>query len=259
MTTASHIRGSLARRTLARRSLLLGTTTLLLGGCLTSPIVGNAFNVVKAQLFGYPDLPLPRSTIAKLPYASMTARIGGGPQALLLLARSQGREQHWISGLDRSVLALSGGRVVKTFGFPENLKNTRNQGPDPVDRGLHKLSRPKPRGQTGQAESPLQPAQPHQPVRHSRYIDLDLGPTQAPYYGLVIDSEFHSLGPRKVRIVELEFDTILVREQNSARSLNWKFENLYWVDPADGFVWKSIQHIARSFPPVQFEVLKPPA
>jgi len=258
MTTASHIRGSLvrgslARRSLARRSLLLGTSTLLLGGCLTSPIIGNAFNVVKAQLFGYPDLPLPRSTIAKLPYASMTARIGGGPQALLLLARSQGREQHWISGLDRSVLALSGGRVVKTFGFPENLKNTRNQGPDPVDRGLHKLARPEPGGQTGQAETPPQP------VRHSRYIDLDLGPKQAPYYGLVIDSEFHSLGPRKVRIVELEFDTILVREQNSARSLNWKFENLYWVDPADGFVWKSVQHIARSFPPVQFEILKPPA
>ncbi len=247
------MRGSLARRSLARRSLLLGTSTLLLGGCLTSPIIGNAFNVVKAQLFGYPDLPLPRSTIAKLPYASMTARIGGGPQALLLLARSQGREQHWISGLDRSVLALSGGRVVKTFGFPENLKNTRNQGPDPVDRGLHKLARPEPGGQTGQAETPPQP------LRHSRYIDLDLGPKQAPYYGLVIDSEFHSLGPRNVRIVELEFDTILVREQNSARSLNWKFENLYWVDPADGFVWKSVQHIARSFPPVQFEILKPPA
>ena len=254
MTTASHIRGSLARR-----SLLLGTTTLLLGGCIASPIFGSAFNVVKAQLFGYPNLPLPRSTIAKLPYASMTARIGSGPQALLLLARSQGREQHWISGLDRSVLALSGGRVVKTFGFPENLKNTRNQGPDPVDRGLHKLPRPKPRGQTGQAEPPLQPAQPPQPVRHSRYIDFDLGPKQAPYYGLVIDSEFHSLGPRKVRIVGLEFNTILIREQNSARSLNWKFENLYWVDPADGFVWKSIQHIARSFPPVQFEILKPPA
>jgi len=256
MTTASHIRGSPAHASLARRSLLLGTTTLLLGGCLTSPIIGNAFNVVKAQLFGYPDLPLPRSTIAKLPYASMTARIGGGPQALLLLARSQGREQHWISGLDRSVLALSGGRVVKTFGFPENLKNTRNQGHDPVDRALHKLPRPEPWGQAGQTG---QPEPPRQPVRHSRYIDLDLGPAMAPYYGLVIDSEFHSLGPRKVRIVELEFDTILVREQNSARSLNWKFENLYWVDPADGFVWKSIQHIARSFPPVQFEILKPPA
>jgi hypothetical protein len=214
--------------------LLLGGSCLLLDGCITSPIIGNAFDVAKAQVFGHPDLPLRRSTIAKLPYASMTARVGEGPQALLLLARSQGDEQHWISGLDRSVLALRGGRVVKTFGFPENLKDTRSDSIDPVDRLLHKLT---------------------QPVRHTRYLDLDVGP----HYGLVVDSVFESLGPRKVRIVELDFDTILVREQNVARTLNWRFENLYWVDPVDGFVWKSRQSIARGFSPVQFEILKPPA
>ncbi|MBT3536865.1 MAG: YjbF family lipoprotein [Rhodospirillaceae bacterium] len=217
-----------------RRTLLLGGAGLLLGNCATSPILGNAVDLVKAQVFGHPDLPLRRSTVAKLPYASMTARVGTGPQALLLLARSQGDEQHWISGLDRSVLALRGGRVVKTFGFPENLKNTRADQIDPVDRLLHKLT---------------------EPVRHTRYIDLDLGSN----FGLTIDSVFERIGPKKLRIVELDFDTILVRERNSARSVNWKFENLYWVDPADGFVWKSRQVIARSFPPVQFEILKPPA
>ncbi|MBT4686614.1 MAG: hypothetical protein HOB72_00905 [Rhodospirillaceae bacterium] len=230
-------RRSLAQRSLARRSLLLGSAIPLLAGCLTSPIVGNALDVAKTQMFGHPDLPLQRRTVTKLPYASMTARVGSGPQALLLLARSQGSEQHWVSGLDRSVLALNGGRVVKTFGFPENLKNTRAQGPDPVAGELHKLD------------------QTTQPVRHTRYIDLDLGP----HYGLVIDSIFQSLGPRKIRIVELEFNTILIREQNSARTLNWTFENLYWVDPADGFVWKSRQVIARSFKPVTFQILKPPA
>jgi hypothetical protein len=221
-----------------RRSFLLGGVSLLpsllLAGCITSPIIGNAFDVAKAQVFGHPDLPLRRATIARLPYASMTARIGDGPQALLLLARSQGDEQHWISGLDRSVLALRGGRVVKTFGFPENLKDTRADSIDPVDRLLHRLT---------------------QPLHHTRYLDLDVGP----HYGLVIDSVFESLGPRKVRIVELDFDTILVREQNIARTLNWRFENLYWVDPADGFVWKSRQVIARGFAPVHFQILKPPA
>ncbi len=213
---------------------MLAVGSLLLGGCANSPAISNALDVAKVQVFGHPDLPLRRSTIAKLPYASMTARVGKGPQALLLLARSDGEEQHWISGLDRSVLALRGGRVVRTFGFPENLKNTRADEIDPVDRLLHKLT---------------------EPVRHTRYIDLDLGP----HFGLVIDSVFESMGRRKVRIVELDFDTILVREKNSARTLNWRFDNLYWVDPADGFVWKSRQVIARSFPPVHFEILKPPA
>ena len=217
-----------------RRSFMLAGGSLLLGGCANSPAISNALDVAKVQVFGYPDLPLRRSTIAKLPYASMTARVGKGPQALLLLARSDGEEQHWISGIDRSVLALRGGRVVRTFGFPENLKNTRADEIDPVDRLLHKLT---------------------DPIRHTRYIDLDLGA----HFGLVIDSVFESLGRRKVRITELDFDTILVREKNVARTLNWRFDNLYWVDPADGFVWKSRQVIARSFPPVHFEILKPPA
>ena len=217
-----------------RRSVLLGCVGLLLGSCVKSPIVGNAFNVAKTTIFGHPNLPLQRSTITKIPYASMTARVGSGPQALLLLARQQGDEQHWISGLDRSVLALRGGRIVRTFGFPENLKATRQHGADPVNHSLHKLKTP---------------------IKGVRYIDLDLGSR----FSLAIDSIFESLGERKIRIVELDFQTILIREKNSARSLNWHFQNLYWVDPEDGFVWKSQQVIARSFPPVQFEILKPPA
>ena len=216
-----------------RRSVLFGCASLLLGGCTRSPIIGNAFGVVKTQIFGYPGLSLQRSAVTKLPYASMTARVGSGPQALLLLARQKGGEQHWISSLDRSVLTLRGGRVVRTYGFPENLKDTRHNEFDPVNRLLHKLT---------------------EPVTHTRYIDLDLGS----HFGLAIDSMFESLGHRTVRIVELDFETILVREKNTARTLNWQFENLYWVDPVDGFVWKSRQVIARSFPPVHFEILKPP-
>ena len=227
----------LSTKQMNRRALLLGgagAAVAGLSGCVTSPIVGNAYEVAKSGIFGFPDIGLQRKTVASLPYASMLARIGKGPQALLLLARTQGEEQHWVSGLDRSVLTLQGGRVVKTFGFPENLKNTRADEIDPVDRLLHKLTAP---------------------VRHTRYIDLDVGA----HYGLVVDSVFESLGPQKVKIVELDFDTILVRERNSARTLNWEFENLYWVDPADGFVWKSRQTIARTFPAVDFSILKPPA
>ena len=217
-----------------RRSFIFGGIGLLLGSCIKSPVIGNAFNVAKATIFGHPDIPLKRNTITKLPYASMTARVGNGPQALLLYARQMNEEQHWISGVDRSVLALRGGRIVRTFGFPENLKETRYEGVDPVNRSLHKLE--------GRVES-------------ARYIDLDL----SSFFNLAIESIFESLGPRKIRIVELDFETILIREINICNTLRFQFENLYWVDPEDGFVWKSRQVIARSFPPVHFEILKPPA
>jgi hypothetical protein len=65
---------------------------------------------------------------------------------------------------------------------------------------------------------------------------LDVGPQ----YGLVTDSIFESLGSQKLRTAELEFDTILVRQQNVARTLNWRFKNLFYADPVAGFVWKSM-------------------
>ena len=64
---------------------------------------------------------------------------------------------------------------------------------------------------------------------------------------------------QKIVILDLDFDTILIREKSSARAVNWKFENLYWVDIYDGFVWKSRQHFVRGLPPMEIEVLKPPA
>jgi len=221
-----------SRNRISRRSLLATGLCLLTAGC-ENPLYSNAYDIAKTQLFGHPDLPLKRDTIGKLPYASMTARVGRGPQALLILGRISGDEQHWISGVDRSVLALRGGRVVRTFGFPENLKNTRSPYEDPVDRLLHRLDRP---------------------VDHLRYIDLD----KDGFYALPIDSRFERIGERKITILEIEFDTILVRERNAARLVKWEFENLYWVDPGDGFVWQSHQYIARSFPPVAYQVLKPP-
>jgi len=219
---------------LSRRSVLATGAGFLAVGCIESPVIGGAYDVAKAELFGHPDLPIARSTIANLPYASMTARIGDGPQALLILGRVQGDEQHWISGADRSVLALRGGRVVRTFGFPENLRETRSPYDDPVNRLLHLVD---------------------QPVEHLRFVDLE----QAGRSTLPIDSRFERIGDRKISILEIEFETVLVRERNAARTVPWSFENLYWVDPGDGYVWQSRQYIARSFPPVEFQILKPPS
>ena len=78
-------------------------------------------------------------------------------------------------------------------------------------------------------------------------------------YGLIVESTFERMGVEKRTIVELEFDLAMVRERVRARTIDWDHENTYWVDGTDGFVWKSRQHIARSFPPVDIEVLKPPA
>ena len=218
-------------RRMSRRFLLTAGLGAVTAGCVDSPVIKNATQVARNAVVGNPDLPLQRTTVSKLPYASMTARVGKGPQALLILGRIDGREQHWLS-TDRAAVVTRGGRVVRTFGFPENLRETRLAGEDPVDGRLHALSGPAP---------------------FTRHLDLD--PQRQ--YGVPIDSTFETIGEEKIRIVELDFDVIQVKERNVARVIGWEFENLYWVDAGDGFVWRSRQHIARSFPALQYDILKP--
>lgn len=164
----------------------------------------------------------------------MLASSGDGPQVLLILGRSQNAEQHWIAGGDRAAITLKGGRIVKTYGFAENLKQTQSRQPDPVDRFLHRLDKP---------------------LSHVRYIDISEGNQ----FGVPVDSSFERVGEEQVRILEIDFDTILVRERNQARTIRWSFDNYYWVDPVDGYIWKSSQHISRQLPPINYEILKPPA
>lgn len=216
---------------MSRRILLTGGLGLVAAGCVDSPVIKNAAQVARNAVVGNPDLPLQRKTIAKLPYASMTARVGKGPQALLILGRIHGRERHWLS-TDRAAVVTLGGRVVRTFGFPESLRETRLGGEDPVDGHLHALTGPSP---------------------FTRYVDL--APERR--YGVPIDSTFETIGPETIRIVELDFKVIKVRERNAARVIGWEFENLYWVDVGDGFVWRSRQHIARGFPALEYDILKP--
>jgi hypothetical protein len=133
---------------------------------------------------------------------------------------------------DDAVLITENGRVVQTAGFPENLKNTKFTINDPVNRQLH-----------------LPP-----PLKNSfREIDSDFDQR----YGIPIYSEYESVGPRDISIAGINIKTILVKEYNIAKTINWNFTNYYWVDKFDGFVWKSRQKIARSFPPIEIEILKP--
>ncbi len=206
---------------------------MLLSGCGEVPVLSNAGAALRLVAMGRPDTTIPRATISKLPYATMAAKVGRGPRAMLVLGRYEGRDLHWFAG-HSTVIVTRGGRIVKTAGFPENLKDTRAFTADPVDKRLHRLG---------------------EPLSYIRYVDLD----SSRRYGLPIHSRFETLREERITIAEIEFDTVLVRETNQAKTFDWNFVNLYWVDAIDGFVWKSRQHIARTVPGIDIEVLKPAA
>lgn len=161
----------------------------------------------------------------------MAAKIGRGPRGLMILGRIEGQELHWISS-DRIVLVTRYGRVIRTAGLPANLKETRLIDLDPLE-GLRE----------GRFET--------DPFRRL----VDLAPPD--HYQIMVTSNLELLGKESIVIAELLFDTEVFRERCSARDFDWTFENRYWVDPDNGVIWKSIQHIHPDIPPVELELLKP--
>ncbi len=215
---------------------MAGGIGLLAAGCTDSfqvPVLANFPDALRFAVLGQPDIPLKRDDIAKLPYASIAAKIGKGPRSLLVLGRYDGRDLHYLSA-DRVAVVTRDGRLVKTAGLPQNLKATHFTHDDPVAGRLHQLT---------------------ETTRFVRTVDIDAANT----YGMPVVSEFEPLGPVTLTILEIEFETMLARERNTAQTMRWSYDNYYWVDAYDGFVWKSIQHIVRGIPPIEIDVLKPAA
>ena len=213
--------------------LLLALPALFLAACDALPEATQAWKTAELAFQGRPDAPITRSQIEASPYASVRAKMGSSGRVVMVLGRYDAPDLHWISA-DRVAIATRNGRIVKTAGLSENLKNTDFLGPDPVADGLHQLV-----GTTT--------------VR--RLIDIDAGN----HFGVPVTSQLTPQGRETIEVLERTYETIVVRETNVAKILDWEFENYYWVDPDTGFVWKSLQHATPNTPPVELEVLKPAA
>jgi hypothetical protein len=213
-------------------SALLGS----LPGCAELPLVVNASEAIGYAIFGSADAEIDNESISQMPYASLSAKIGSGPRSILVLGKKENGHEYWFSA-DQAVLVTKDGRLIQTAGFPENLKHTAFKGRDPVNRLLHL----KKYGLANQA------------LQSTRNIDVSMGNR----FGIPVRSHYKTIGDREIQIRGIKIKTILVVENNTAFSINWSFNNYYWVDAFDGFIWKSKQHISRNFPPIDIEILKP--
>ncbi len=176
-------------------------------------------------------LPITRAQIEQQPYAMIGVNNGGKRTAIMVLANIRGAELHWISA-DRTIIATRGGRLVRTVGLPENIRETRPLGRDPVVDGLHRTTA----GATAK-----------------RIMDFD----NSERYGRVVESQYRPVERQNVTIADLTYELLLVVEENRIAVEDWDFENKYWVDPITGFVWKSLQYIDPKFSPFEISVLKP--
>ena len=215
----------------ARHFLIVLIIALSLGACKNIAELSEIQKTADFILFGNPDIPVTRAAIEQQPYAAIRARMGRSGQVIMILGRIDGPDLHWISA-DHVAIATRRGRVVETAGLPENLVHTMFSGADPITAVAHRWDTP---------------------VKLRRMIDIEPGT----HYGVTVISTIERIAVEHIEILDFSYETNVLRESAYAAELDWSYDNYYWVDAKTGFVWKSIQHIAPSLVPFQFEILKP--
>lgn len=200
-----------------RRHLLLALPLLLLGlhGC--NDLTRSSVDAMKLALHGKPKVRPSAADVAAKPYYQLQATSPEG-SAVLILGNLDGQRQAWY-GAHGAVIFIERGRVVQTAGLSQNLDGLQLPADDPFARGLQTLTAP---------------------------VSYRLGKDWSPgyRYGVPVDATLTPIGREQISILGTGHDVLRVDEQLSVPSLHYRATNHYWVDPRDGFIWKSEQQVA---------------
>lgn len=217
--TAPKARSAADRMGSARRwrSLWLASPLLLLAmqGC--SDLSRSSFDAAKLAMHRHPHVNPTAAEVAAKPYFQLLATSPDG-SAVLILGNIDGRRQAWY-GTHGVVIFMDHGRVVQTTGLSQNLDGLQLPADDPFVRGLQTLTAP---------------------------VSYRLGKDWSPgyRYGVQVDATLTPAGHEQINILGSSHDVLRVDEQLSAPALHYRAINHYWVDPRDGFIWKSEQQVA---------------
>jgi len=155
--------------------------------------------------------------VAAKPYFQLEAS-GPDGSAVLILGNVDGQRQAWY-GKHGVVVFIDQGRVVQTTGLRQNLDGVQLPANDPFARGLQTLDAP---------------------VTYR--MDKDWSPGYR--YGVPVEATLTPAGHEQVTILDKTRDLLRVDEQIHVPALHVGAINHYWVDPRDGFIWKSEQQVA---------------
>ncbi len=185
-----------------------------------------AFTSIKQFIF-QSDTEIDPELIKSIPYASMLVKIGKGPSALMILESIKNDDYTWVSA-DGVYLVINNGRIIKTYGLPNNLKERLA----PANTWTDKL------------KSDLEY------ISYNSYSPPALN-------NLKVTSKYSLKGEEKINLVFGLKKLQLIEEEIISQEVAWSKLNTYWIDE-DNFVWKSNQYISPKLPNINFEVTKKP-
>jgi hypothetical protein len=158
----------------------------------------------------------------------MLARIGKGPQSLVILYQQQKEVLSWIAA-DRTVMVTRHGRILQTGGLEKGIAATFFVEPDPLP------------GIAARGSAAVH-----------RMIDL-------PYrqqFSVLVTGTLQPEGNETVTILDRTFTTVRYREKITARQIDWEAENLFWIDQSTGTTIKTRQYLTPDLPVIETALTK---
>lgn len=211
-----------------RRSTLALATTGLLSGCAAasrSPFFGTLANFRRSA-----TPPLDPSEIEASPYASMQAWFKGNSKALLVLGEYQANDRLVWYSADKQSLTTWGPFILRVLGLEVSVRDTLLSGPwskdlrSMIDRSVEKAVN----FQT-----------------KSRVVTMR---TRSTFRSADLESISLLNGSRMLRRIE----------EHVVADGAHRFTNVYWIEDASGFCWKSQQLVIPTMTPFNIEITKAP-
>lgn len=208
------MRAGIAIRSRGMTALLVAGL-LMLGGCASNS--QGLLDAVRLSTHRTSTVHPTAASVAARPYFQLQVDAPTG-QAILILGSVEGDLLGWYGKGGQAVFTRDG-VVVRTLGLAQNLDHTRWPRDNPFAHGLQQL-----RG----------------PLPDQRVLDLSPGYR----YGAMLQAQLQPGPLENVDILGTVHRLQRVDEAVHVPALGLKGSNRYWVDPGDGFIWKSRQLIA---------------
>lgn len=198
----------------------------LLNSCANN--IYNELGSIISDMFSNKDIS--QEEINKIPYASLQMKIGRSPFSLIVLEEDLGDSLKWTSS-NLIKIYTKNGKIIKFSGIDNELVSLQMDPNNPLLTGTL----------TDSTDEDL--------TAFYTFRNPDL-------FDMPIKSNFKFLSEEEIIYLE---EKILVNkfiEKSYENLIRWNFENLYWINPVNNEVIKSIQNITPKNPRVEYKITR---
>ena len=199
---------------------------ILLNSCANN--IYNELGSILSEMFSNKDIS--QEEINRIPYASLQMKIGRSPFSLIVLEEDLGDSLKWTSS-NLIKIYIKNGKIIKYSGIDNELVSLQMDPNNPLLTGTL----------TNSTDEDL--------TAFYTFRNPDL-------FDMPIKSNFKFLFEEEIIYLGKKIMVHKFIEKSYENLIRWNFENLYWINPVNNEVIKSIQNITPKNPRVEYKITR---